>query len=78
MAWTVHKDKSNGRKYYFNKLTKKTTWKRPDELGDEEGDDEWYARVDRGSGRTYYIQVSTRKTTWKLAPGATLVVSGLF
>lgn len=70
--WTVHKDKENGKKYYYDRKTKKTTWDRPADLGPEEHDERWYKRVDE-KGRVYFVQVSTRKTSWKLPKDGRIV-----
>ena len=54
--WTIHRKKDLSRKkYYYNKITKETTWSRPSTLGPESQDDSYYEKVDKRSGKTYYV-----------------------
>ena len=54
--WTIHRKKDlSRRKYYYNKITKDTTWIRPSTLGPEILDDAYYEKRDKRSGKTYYV-----------------------
>ncbi|KAJ2801012.1 U1 snRNP protein, partial [Coemansia furcata] len=60
--WVEYKA-PNGRVYYFNPATKKTTWEKPDELkSEQERQSVWkeYAK----DGRTYWYNTETKKSTW--------------
>ncbi|KAJ2033938.1 U1 snRNP protein [Coemansia sp. S16] len=60
--WVEYKA-PDGRVYYFNPATKKTTWEKPDELkSEQERLSVWkeYAK----DGRTYWYNTETKKSTW--------------
>lgn len=82
-AWRELTDVKSGKKYYYNKKTKETTWKKPRGFvgtrdsssrgGEGSSSDEFWARTDPKSGKTYYIDSKTRETTWTLPRGARVV-----
>lgn len=69
MVWVELEDKKSGRKYYYDKETKKTQWTKPDDfdavsepyVGDK---DEWVCANDEASGRAYYYNKVTKETRW--------------
>jgi len=74
-GWTEVTDKKTGKTYYYNKNTKKTSWKRPEpepeeeEIPEPEEEDDlppgWTEVTDKKTGKTYYYNKNTKKTTWK-------------
>ncbi|KAJ1921237.1 U1 snRNP protein [Mycoemilia scoparia] len=63
--WVEYSAK-DGRKYYYNKATKKTTWEKPDELKTkEEKATPWKEYVAKG-GRKYWHNTVTKETTWDM------------
>ena len=86
-VWKVKVQKSSGRRYYVNKVTKETTWKNPGDrflilsaksAGPSSSSSSsqrrvWNVKVDKKSGRTYYVNTVTKKTSWK-SPGDAFIV----
>ncbi|CAJ0582542.1 unnamed protein product, partial [Mesorhabditis spiculigera] len=68
--WTEH-EHENGRKFYYNKVTKQSSWTRPDAGGgggQERAASRWkVARTDEG--RVYYYHADTKETTWTMPEG---------
>lgn len=74
--WKEHTDKASGRKYYFNTVTKKSSWVKPlgfltaqeklQPVSSEviDGTD-WKVVFTRG-GQSYYHNATTNQTTWTL------------
>ncbi|CAI1548521.1 hypothetical protein SEUBUCD650_0K02080 [Saccharomyces eubayanus] len=66
--WKEAKD-ANGRVYYYNTLTKESTWEKPKELvPQQEGlfqENGWKA-AKTAEGKTYYYNASTRQTSWTI------------
>lgn len=79
-VWVEAADPKTGKKYYYNKKTKKTQWQRPAEL-DEGGSEEpasepvtesspeddrknWAEGTDPKTGKKYFYNKQTRRTTW--------------
>lgn len=74
MPWVEASDPKTNKKYYYNKATKETSWKKPKELQDAEdsnADDPnsnpsyWRESKDPKSGRVYYYNKKTKKTSWQ-------------
>lgn len=79
-AWTEKVDPNSGKAYYYNKVTKETTWTRPAAMAAHTeavsqpsvppavtppaGKEEWVPKVDPASGKTYYYNKATKATTW--------------
>lgn len=71
-TWTEH-TAPDGRKYYYNKELKKSSWSMPkgwDATRSGAGTWEEHRAPD---GRTYYHNRSTKESTWSLPVGATIV-----
>lgn len=79
-AWTEATDPKTGKKYYYNKVTKKTQWSKPAEMGGgdaapaaaagggaDPNDDPafWAEGTDPKSGKIYYYNKKTKVTSWK-------------
>ena len=66
--WKEAKD-ANGRVYYYNSLTKKSTWEKPKELVSEEEqllrENGWRAAKTK-EGKVYYYNPATRETSWTI------------
>ncbi|EOA82226.1 U1 snRNP protein [Exserohilum turcicum] len=66
-TWTTAKT-PDGREYYYNTITKLTTWEKPDDLKDE------VERALPGTGwaahwtenRRYFAHIETKQTTWSI------------
>ena len=67
-VWKEAKD-ANGRVYYYNTLTKKSTWEKPKELISQEElilrENGWRA-AKTAEGKVYYYNPTTRETSWTL------------
>ena len=71
VAWTRHVDVKSGRPYYYNRATKETTWKIPEEFAisgqeREAAIDQFlkgtkWRRANR-DGKSYYYDKETKKT----------------
>ncbi|KJE88377.1 rho GTPase-activating protein 15 [Capsaspora owczarzaki ATCC 30864] len=57
---------ANGKTYYYNRVTKQTSWSRP---LDRPLPENWKAVAD-ASGKTYYYNSVTRETSWSFPAGA--------
>ena len=70
LSWTEH-DAPDGRKYYYNRATKKSTYEKPKELytARERFVDEncaWKATYDKTSEKYYYYNRETKETRWEM------------
>jgi len=70
--WKEATDSKTGRTYYYNKLTKKSTWEKPKDLDQNQQTatpsmeaSQWKEATDLKTGRTYWYHVKTKETTWK-------------
>ncbi|CAG8524749.1 5350_t:CDS:10 [Paraglomus occultum] len=67
-VWTEHTS-ADGRRYYYNTLTKQSSWDKPEELKTPEeralGTCQWKEFTADG-GRKYYYHAGTKETTWDM------------
>jgi hypothetical protein len=63
-VWSEHKTQDN-RVYYYNRITKQSSWTKPDELKttEERAASNWRV-YHTPEGRPYYYNTETKKTTW--------------
>lgn len=59
--WKEAVDPKTGNTYYWNKITQRTSWKRPTVMLPPG----WQATKDAKTGKVYYWHVSTNRTSWK-------------
>jgi len=58
-------DSSTGRTYFFNRVTRVSTWSRPrPEEEDSTLPAPWLKKIDASTGRAYYFNTKTNATTW--------------
>ncbi|KAI1725262.1 FF domain-containing protein [Ditylenchus destructor] len=63
-AWTEH-IASDGRKYYYNRAKKTSSWTKPDELKTpEEREKSVWREYKTAEGKSYYYNTQTKDTTW--------------
>ncbi|KAI1731757.1 FF domain-containing protein [Ditylenchus destructor] len=63
-AWTEH-IASDGRKYYYNRARKTSSWTKPDELKTpEEREKSVWREYKTAEGKSYYYNTQTKDTTW--------------
>ncbi|OMJ16915.1 Pre-mRNA-processing protein prp40 [Smittium culicis] len=63
--WEIHKA-ADGRVYYYDRDTKKSTWDKPDELkSSEEAQTIWKEYIAPG-GKKYWYNSETKETTWDM------------
>ncbi|CAI5445570.1 unnamed protein product [Caenorhabditis angaria] len=67
--WTEHKH-TDGRIYYHNRVTKQSSWVKPDALksADEKSQPVW-REYQTEDGKSYYYNLATKKTTWTKPEG---------
>jgi pre-mRNA-processing factor 40 len=68
MAWSTHKD-ATGRTYYYNSVTKQSSWDKPPELKsafERALDCSDWTEYATDSGKKYYHNAVTKETTWKI------------
>ena len=74
--WTEHKDPATGKAYYYNKLTKETTWDKPAPAAPKAPSVpapaapgglplDWTEHKDPATGKAYYHNKLTKETTWE-------------
>ena len=75
--WTEHKDPATGKAYYYNKLTKETTWEKPATAAPKAPSVpaapaapgglplDWTEHKDPATGKAYYYNKLTKETTWE-------------
>ncbi|CCF55461.1 hypothetical protein KAFR_0A00230 [Kazachstania africana CBS 2517] len=66
--WKAAKD-PKGRIYYYNTVTKKSTWEKPKNFAepDQPSANDWKTGKTK-DGKTYYYNVKTRESRWTLPP----------
>ena len=64
--WRSTIDKSTGKTYFYNKLTKEVRWEAPEGFEEQKfSSPVWKAAYDTTTGRTYYYNRQTKAVTWK-------------
>lgn len=66
--WSVHTN-NDGRKYYYNKVTKKSQWEMPEELKSSEEQEEVttpWREYKTKEGEKYYYNIATKISTWDM------------
>jgi len=75
--WRELVDKKSGKKYYYNRKSKQTTWSKPAGFVSSptrQVGGEYWTRQDPKTGKTYYINSkNSKETTWSLPAGAKVV-----
>lgn len=71
--WHEAVDPATKKTYYYNKVTKQTSWTKPAELMSKPDDVEsnpanWSETVDPNTKRTYYYNRISKKTSWQKPP----------
>lgn len=64
--WEARVDSATKKTYYFNRVTRVSTWSRP--RAEEEDDTlpaPWLKKIDQATGRPYYFNTKTLETTWE-------------
>jgi hypothetical protein len=82
-SWITKKDPTSGLTYYYNKLTKATTWTSPSELARRRASTnvvqaEWEKHIDPVTTYPYYLNVVTGESVWVAPKGCgDLQVTGM-
>lgn len=65
--WTEHKH-NDGRCYYYNKVTKQSSWDKPECLktAEEKGNTTVWKEYKTADGRTYYYNPITKQSVWEM------------
>ena len=64
--WKFTVDRSSGKTYFYNMLTKEVRWEAPEGFEQEERlSPLWKAAYDTTTGKTYYYNRQTKAVTWK-------------
>jgi len=69
LAWTEHTH-SDGRRYYYNKVTKASSWDKPDCLksAEEKANTTSWKEYKTADGRDYYYNPVTKQSVWEMPP----------
>lgn len=68
--WTEHKS-PDGRTYYYNNITKQSSWDKPDELktlAEKLLSSCAWREYRSDTGRVYYSHVTTKESRWEIPP----------
>lgn len=68
--WTEH-NHTDGRVYYYNKVTKQSSWTKPDSLKTPHEKNVW--KEYEANGRAYYYNTITKKTQWVRPEGEEII-----
>ena len=63
--WSVHRT-IEGKTYFFNKITKQSTWQKPDALRTPEELSQPWREYSTATGRRYYYNVTTKENAWEM------------
>merc|ERR1719478_727171 len=66
-AWTEHTH-SDGRRYYYNRVTKASSWDKPDALKTvaERMNTTCWKEYKTADGRDYYFNPTTKQSVWEM------------
>eukprot|EP00930_Biecheleria_cincta_P018024 TRINITY_DN14169_c0_g1_i1.p1 TRINITY_DN14169_c0_g1~~TRINITY_DN14169_c0_g1_i1.p1 ORF type:complete len:514 (+),score=105.23 TRINITY_DN14169_c0_g1_i1:124-1665(+) len=64
--WSEHKDSVTGNSYYYNSVTKETTWVRPSAAVPATLPPEWAEHNDPTTGKAFYHNTATKETSWDM------------
>lgn len=64
--WEAKVDTTTGKTYFFNRVSRVSTWSRPKAEEEDAGlPAPWLKKIDASSGRAYYFNTKTNATTWQ-------------
>merc|ERR1719183_970289 len=66
-AWTEHTH-SDGRRYYYNKTTKASSWDKPEALksSEEKANTTSWKEYKTADGRDYFYNPTTKQSVWEM------------
>merc|ERR1712039_210796 len=67
MGWTEHTH-SDGRRYYYNRVTKASSWDKPDVLktSEEKANTTSWKEYKTADGRDYFYNTQTKQSVWEM------------
>merc|ERR1719247_2308587 len=68
-AWTEHTH-SDGRRYYYNRVTKQSSWDKPDALksNEEKLNTTVWKEYKTADGRDYFFNPVSKQSVWEMPP----------